>query len=495
MTSDWAAHTLPAADDEVVPIDPGPRSATEHWRILLVEDEAIFARAVATSLQRAGHACTIAGTLTQARAFLASKTEDPPDLVILDSRLPDGDGIELLAPLVAQGESAPMVVVITAYGDVSQAVRAMKAGAADYLKKPVDLDELLVTVNKAMRASKLRSRLSYSQTRESHSGDLVDLIGDSAKLRELRSAIATIARIGGSRPPHVLILGETGTGKDVTARLLHRLGPRANRPFVHVDCTSLPKEIMEAELFGHTRGAFTSAHTARAGLIEAAENGTVFLDEIGELPAELQSKLLNVLERRRLRRVGSSREVEVEARFIAATNRDLPWMVQRGDFRSDLYYRLNALTISLPPLRERSADIPALARHFVDGVARAYGKPLPPLRDDALAALCEYTWPGNVRELKNVLERATLFAGEGGLTAESFDFSVSLAPERVRPGAAGSEPQTLAGAERDLIEAALIAVNGNIARAARQLGITRMALRYRAEKHGLNAGDYRKKMG
>lgn len=495
MPSDWASPTLPAAEDETLSADSASRP-TERWRILLVEDETIFARAVATSLHRLGHTCTIAGTLAQARTQLMSKAEDPPDLVILDSRLPDGDSIELLAPLTSQGESAPTVVVITAYGDVSQAVRAMKAGAADYLKKPVDLDEMMVTINKAMRAGKLRSRLSYSQTRESHSGEMtVDLLGDSAKLRELRSAIATIAKIGGSRPPHVLILGETGTGKDVTARLLHRLGPRAGKPFVHVDCTSLPKEIMEAELFGHTRGAFTSAHTARAGLIEAAEDGTVFLDEIGELPAELQSKLLNVLERRRLRRVGSTREVEVSARFIAATNRDLTAMVQRGDFRSDLYYRLNALTISLPPLRERTEDIPALARTFIDSVARAYGKPVPSLRDDAVAALLEYNWPGNVRELKNVIERATLFAADDGLTAESFDFSVSLTLDRLgRHASAGNEPQTLAGAERDLIETALVAAGGNIARAARQLGITRMALRYRSEKHGLFAADYRKKV-
>ena len=220
----------------------------------------------------------------------------------------------------------------------------------------------------------------------------------------------------------------------------------------------------------------------------------MFLDEIGELPAELQSKLLNVLERRRLRRVGSTREVEVSARFIAATNRDLTVMVQRGDFRSDLYYRLNALTISLPPLRERTEDIPALARTFIDSVARAYGKPVPSLRDDAVAALLEYNWPGNVRELKNVIERATLFAADDGLTAESFDFSVSLTLDRLgRHASAGNEPQTLAGAERDLIETALVAANGNIARAARQLGITRMALRYRSEKHGLFAADYRKK--
>ena len=461
-------------------------------RILVVEDEAIFARAVATSLERAGHRCAVAETLAQARARLADSREGF-DLVILDMRLPDGEGFELLSEVHQGGEPAPSVVVVTAYGDVSQAVAAMKAGAIDYVKKPVDLDELLVTVEKVMRAANLKSRLDYSRTRESRSGGDPDLLGETALVHEVRRQIETIAGVGGESPPTVLIQGETGTGKDLAARLLHRLGPRAARPFVHVDCTALPKDMMEAELFGHVRGAFTSAHASRAGLIEAAENGTVFLDEVGELPMELQSKLLNVLERRRLRRVGSTREVPVHARFLAATNRDLPQVVHHGGFRDDLYFRLNVLTITMPPLRRCRADVPLLARHFLKATARSYGRPAPELRPDAVRALETYSWPGNVRELKNVIERALLLADDRGVGAASLDLVAPDAAEpRERPARAPAPApaQTLTEAERQMIEEALRAAGGNTSEAARRLGVTRMTLRYRLEKYGLRAADF-----
>ncbi|MSP20294.1 MAG: sigma-54-dependent Fis family transcriptional regulator [Alphaproteobacteria bacterium] len=462
------------------------------WRILVVEDETMFARAVATCLQRAGHDVSLAGTLAEARKVLGAAAV-PPDLVILDMRLPDGEGFDLLTGLGEAGEAMPTVIVVTAYGDIGQAVKAMKLGAADYLKKPVDLDELLVTLDKVMRSARLRSHLDYSRARESRSADTGALIGTSAPLREARKQIQTIATVTGENPPTALILGETGTGKDVTARLLHRLSPRSDLPFVHIDCASLPKDIMEAELFGHVRGAFTSAHLSRAGLIEAAEDGTVFLDEIGELPSELQAKLLNVLERRVLRRVGSTREVPVTAQFIAATNRDLSQMVARGEFRDDLFYRLNVLTITLPPLRSCREDIPQLARHFLEGTSRSYGRPIPELHDDAVAALKAYPWPGNVRELKNVIERSALLSGEDGITADSLDLSAVTAP---RLSARRSTPppesgvNTLAGAERSLIETALQETGGNTSEAARRLGITRMALRYRMEKYGIRPADY-----
>ena len=475
---------------------PSPRSA-QAWRILVVEDETMFARAVATCLQRAGHTCSVAGTLAEATKHVASTAAKPPDLIILDMRLPDGEGFDFLATLAEMGDAAPTVIVVTAYGDVSQAVRAMKLGAADYLKKPVDLDELLVTLDKVMRSARLRSRLNYSRARESRSADVASLLGNSAAMRETRKQIQTIATISGDASPTVLLLGETGTGKDVTARLLHRLSPRADRPFVHVDCASLPKDIMEAELFGHVRGAFTSAHISRAGLIEAAEDGTVFLDEIGELPPELQAKLLNVLERRLVRRVGSTREVPVAARFIAATNRDLAQMVARGEFRDDLFYRLNVLTIALPPLRACREDIPMLARHFLEATARSYGRATPTLQDDAVEALKSYSWPGNVRELKNVIERSALLSGEDGLTADSLNLA-NVTPSRTTVAARTAAPtlgaddgvSTLAGAERTMIVAALKETSGNTSEAARRLGVTRMALRYRMEKYGIRAADF-----
>lgn len=485
-----AAHKVPEATED----------RADSWRILVIEDESIFARSVATALQRAGHMPVIAPTLADARRHLGANNPEPPDLLLLDMRLPDGDGFDLLTSLSEAGDSAPTTIIVTAYGDISQAVKAMKLGAADYLKKPVDLDELLVTVDKVMRSARLRSRLNYSHARESRSAEAGALIGSSAAIRDARRQIEKIASIAGETPPTVLVLGETGTGKDVTARLLHRLSPRKDRPFVHVDCTSLPKDMMEAEMFGHVRGAFTSAHTSRAGLLEAAEDGTVFLDEVGELPAELQAKLLNVLERRRLRRVGSTREVAVGARFIAATNRDLAGMVARGEFRDDLFFRLNVLSVTLPPLRACKEDVPQLARTFLEATARSYGRPTPALHDDAVAALKAYSWPGNVRELKNVIERAALLSGPDGIHADSLDLnsvSVGARPAPATRGGAApasrrqdAELQTLAGAERDLIVAALEQTGGNTSEAARRLGITRMALRYRMEKYGVRSGDF-----
>lgn len=471
-------------DVALAPGNSGP------WRILVVEDESIFARAVATCLQRAGHACSVAGTLMEARDRIAAGP-DALDLVLLDVRLPDGESFELLSEIAHGSEGAPTVLVMTAYGDVGQAVQAMKRGAADYLKKPIDLDELLVTVDKVMRSARLRSRLNLSQARESRAGDGAALIGESSALREARRQIEAMAAIAGDSPPTVLILGETGTGKDVAARVLHRLSSRSDRPFVHIDCTALPKEMMEAELFGHVRGAFTSAHVSRAGLIEAAEDGTAFLDEIGELPLPLQAKLLNVLERRQLRRVGSTREVPVPVRFVAATNRNLSAMLSRGEFRDDLYFRLNVLTVSLPPLRSCRQDIPLLARHFVDVTARAYGRAAPALHDDAIAALAAYEWPGNVRELKNVIERSVLLSDSSGISAQSLRLAAPAAASRAAQGrGAEAALPTLAGAEQEMIAAALANTGGNTSEAARRLGITRMALRYRMEKYGIRPTDF-----
>lgn len=473
------------------PDAPAVAAIQTPWRILVVEDEDVFARAVVTCLERAGNACTVAATLDQARARL----KEPPDLVILDLRLPDGDGLDLL-PEIATGEEAPPVIVVTAYGDVTQAVAAMKLGATDYLRKPLDLDELLVTVDKVRDQQKLRSRLDYSRTREAQGPETGGLLGESPALSGARSQIEAIAAIAGRMPPTVLFLGETGTGKDVAARLLHRLGDRADKPFVQVDCTSLPKDMIEAELFGHVRGAFTSAHASRAGLIEAAEDGTLFLDEIGDLPLELQAKLLNVVERRHVRRVGSTREVPVRARFIAATSRDVPAMVARGEFRDDLYFRLNVLSVTLPPLRECAQDVPLLARHFLIATARSHGRPVPELGAGALDALAAYPWPGNVRELRNVIERAVLLTPGDTISVESLALG---GPPSAR-GAAASIPapapvlaggSTLGAAERDLIRSALRETQGNTSEAARRLGVTRMALRYRIDKHGLRPADFR----
>ena len=452
-------------------------------RVLLIEDENLFGRAVKKRLEKAGHECLMAATLAEGRELARNAA---PELVLLDLRLPDGNGLDLLTELRAAGESRqPPVIVLTAYGEISDAVHAMKLGAADYLKKPVDLDELLLAVDKVLQTSRLRHALDYSRERDSHAVEGTQLLGDSAAMQRVREQILRLAELAGEGaepPPTVLILGETGSGKDVAARLLHLLSPRSLRPFVQVDCASLPRDLIEAELFGHEKGAFTSAHGARAGLIEAAEDGTLFLDEIGELPLDLQAKLLNVIERRKTRRIGSVMERPFAARIIAGTNRQLPEMIAQGLFRADLYYRLNVVTLNMPPLRERGEDTILLARHFAVQMSRRYGLPDASFSDEALNALRAYSWPGNVRELKHLVERAVLLSRGGAIYVADLGLSQTFVPPQ------GDQPLqglTLEAAERLLIERALLDTGGNVSEAARRLGVSRMTLRYRMEKYAL----------
>ena len=454
-------------------------------RILLVEDEVLFGKAVSRRLSKAGFICTVVTTLAGAEEVLRS---EEPDLLLLDMRLPDGSGLDFLQRLRAQGERKTPVLAMSAYGEVEDAVTAMKLGAADYLKKPIDLDELLVNVRKVLGNQRVSQQLEYSRTREASGGpEGATLIGDSSAAHTLRGQIERIARFGNlgeGAAPTVLILGETGTGKDLAARLLHQQSPRATRPFVHVDCAALPKDLIEAELFGHVKGAFTSAVSERTGLLEAAEDGVVFLDEIGELPLELQAKLLAVLERRSLRRVGSSQERRVSAWFVAATNRDVDRMVAEGALRADLYFRLNVLTLHLAPLRERGTDVVSLAEHSGSQLARRYGFATFSLDEDARRALSAYPWPGNIRELRHVIERALLLSNGRTITAESLMLPVSGGMV-VRAAGVDLAGLTLEQAEKMLIQAALKRTDTNVSEAARQLGITRMTMRYRMKQHGL----------
>jgi two-component system response regulator AtoC len=455
-----------------------PAAATHALRVLLIEDETLFARAVIKRLRQAGYECegveSLAGGRTAMRQFL-------PDIVLLDMRLPDGSGMDLLSELTAKGLP---VIVMTAYGEVTDAVSAMKQGATDYLKKPVDLEELLLAIGKAQRSIHLKHQLDHSRQRDSHAAEGVEFIGESAVMRTAESQIQRIAKLVSAdvAPPTVLITGETGTGKDVAARLLHHSCNSIDRPFVHVDCASLPPDLIESELFGHEKGAFTSAQGSRCGLIEAAEDGTLFMDEIGELPLNLQAKLLNVLERRMVRRLGSTKERPVPARFIAATNRDLQQMVLDGKFRADLYYRLNVLNIEMPPLRERGGDILLLAKHFALQTERRYALAHREFSADAEEAMLGYAWPGNVRELKHQISRGVLLSRGEQVTSADLALPSSL-PRHEQPAPGVSV--TLDEAEKMLIVNALKQAGGNVSEAARLLGITRMTIRYRMEKHGL----------
>lgn len=451
--------------------------------ILIIEDEAVFAGAVQKKLKRAGYHAEIAKTLGEGTNRLS---EVAPDLVLLDVRLPDGSGLDFLAALQDKDKAFP-VLVMSAYGEIEDAVSAMKSGASDYLKKPIDLDELMITVEKVLEKEELSQKLTYSSKRERHAHERahegVEFLGNSPAINAIRQQVnrlKQLTRTSGTVPPTMLILGETGTGKDVVARLLHANSSRNQRPFVHVDCASLPKDLIEAELFGHEKGAFTNAHVARTGLIEAAEDGVLFMDEIGELPMDLQAKLLAVLERRTLRKVGATKERPVAAWIIAATNRDIGRLVKQGEFRSDLYYRLNVLAISISPLRERGDDVVLLAEHFMRQSAKRYGISSLTISGEALRAIKSYDWPGNVRELKHVIERAVLLNGEGELSPECLSLDSDIAVETpLDPGL------TLGSAELLLIKNALEKTKGNVSRAARELGITRMALRYRIKKHEL----------
>jgi DNA-binding NtrC family response regulator len=449
----------------------------QQSKVLIVEDEVLFARAVTRRLQKSGYECAHVENLQDARNILK---QFYPDIVLLDMRLPDGNGLDLLPEFVAKNA---VVIVMTAHGEISDAVNAMKQGAIDYLKKPIDLEELLLSIKKAEATAIQANSLDYSRQRNTHATEGVELLGDSPAMQSVNTQIKRIAQLvsSDSVPPTVLISGETGTGKDVAARLLHLSCANHDKPFVHIDCASLPAELIESELFGHDKGAFTGAVSSRPGLIEAAEDGTLFLDEIGELPLALQAKLLNVLERRVVRRLGSTKERAVPARFVAATNRDLHEMSQLGRFRQDLYYRLNVMSVAMPPLRERGGDMLLLAKHFAAQTSRRYGLASANFTPEAINMMQTYTWPGNVRELKHQVSRAILLCHHGQVT------DIDLALPMQRTAEAISQPDlqqsTLDAAERAILLQVLADTRNNVSEAARKLGITRMTMRYRMDKH------------
>ncbi len=453
-------------------------------RLLVVEDERVFARALERHLQRNDFDAEVVASLREAEHALAERM---PDMVLSDLRLPDGSALEFLAHIRERyGKDLP-VVVMSAYGELEDAVEAMKLGAVEYLRKPFDLDELLLHLRKALqKVEQQQEPAAVAPVGQS------TMLGDSAVMVAVRQSVQRIAALSGDArraPPNVLITGETGTGKDLLASLLHANSGRAARPFVQVDCAALPAELIEAELFGHEKGAFTGAQGHRVGLIEASGDGTLFLDEVVEVPLPLQAKLLAVLERRSLRRIGSVRERTVNAWFMAAANRDLGQLIQQGEFRPDLYYRLNVVNVHLPPLRERGDDVAQLAAHFARQTMQQFGL----AADRSLSApvmqrIREYSWPGNVRELKHVVERAMLL--NEGDPAQLLPTSSPVATTQYRTDVSSSPPRhTLAEHERAQLLEALQEAGGNISQAARGLSISRMTMRYRMQKHGITRDE------
>jgi len=449
-------------------------------RVLVVDDERLIRWSLEQTLAKSGYEVA---TAADGPAALASVREETPDLVLLDLKLTDVDGIQVLRQLKAQ-QPTLQVVIMTAYADVGTAVEAMRLGAYDYLPKPIDFDGLAVTLRNALEARQLRQevRLLREKLSPSHFDHVV---GGS---QVMRAVVALSRKVSASGATTVLIQGESGTGKDILAKAVHYESVRADGPFMEITCTAMPETLLESELFGHERGAFTDAKAQKKGLLELAHGGTVFLDEIGDMTAALQAKLLRVLEERRFRRVGGTRDVSVDIRVVAATNRDLRVAVDQGTFRKDLYYRLQVVTITLPSLRERREDIPLLARHFLRYFGREFRKPLPGLVPEAERLLVEYDWPGNVRELRNVIERAMILTegdtlGLGDLPPEigSRAGTVQPAPHFALP----SGGLVLESVERDFVRQALERTHGNQTRAARLLGLTRDELRYRVRKFDL----------
>ncbi|NMG36746.1 response regulator [Azoarcus sp. TTM-91] len=442
--------------------------------ILVADDEPKMRRVMEILLKQLGHTVFAAG---DGREALALARANPLDLVITDLRMPELDGIGLLTALRAEGNEVP-VIVITAHGTVESAVSAMKLGAADYLLRPFDLDALELAITRVLGAAGIRRENAF--LREEVERGRGTFVGDGAAMRAVYELIGQVAPTRST----VLITGETGTGKELAARAIHDASPRRDKLFVPINCAAIPAEVLEAELFGHEKGAFTGAVRERVGKFELADGGTLFLDELTEMPVALQAKLLRVLQESTLERLGGNRSIPLDLRLVAATNRDPRQAVREGRLREDLYYRVNVFSIALPPLRQRKEDIPALVAHFI--AKHGPAGQLPRVDAAALEVLSGYDWPGNVRELQNMVERALVLARGGPLRAEHFP--MEAAPAGAPPGEPGPPPlgrmnEVVEALEARMIDEALAQTEGNKARAAALLDISERTLWYKLKKY------------
>jgi two-component system response regulator AtoC len=461
-------------------------------RILIVEDEKLIRWSIRERLKEEGYSVREAETGGEAFALLE---EEDCDLLALDYRLPDMTGLQILER-VRKEIPEVSVVMMTAYGTVESAVQAMKLGAFDYLTKPVNLDELAVVVQKALEATRLRREVRRLRTENLAIQGKTDLIGRSPAMREVMDLVQ---KIRNSQATTVLLEGESGTGKNVIAKAIHYGSPRADRPFVTITCSALTETLLESELFGHERGAFTDAKGQKKGLLEVAEGGTAFLDEIGEMGPAMQAKLLRFLEEKTFKRVGGTRDISVEVRVIAATNRVLEDDVRAGRFREDLFYRLKVIPILIPPLRERLEDIPLLVQFFLDYFNTEFRKNTQGVTPDVMDRLLQYPWPGNIRELRNAVERIMILEDKEYIELADFPAGIRQSGnagvgalqdrERVTPPPVGAV--TLEEMERQAICRALEQTNQNQVRAAKLLGISRDTLRYRMKKFGLIESAHR----
>ncbi len=439
---------------------------------LIVEDDEGLRGSLEKSLARRGHEVLGASMLSEAGRMLHQRKID---LVLLDIRLPDGSGLDFLGKARDLDEEI-LVIVMTAFPEVKTAVRAMKLGARDFIVKPFELEELHLTVERAIEGRELRRDVRRLQRETAAFGDTTEILGESPAIERVRDETRLVAEA--DMP--VLVVGETGTGKELVADLIHRLSFRCDGPLIKVNCSAFSEQILESELFGHEKGAFTDAKEARAGLFEMCDGGSLFLDEISEMRPGLQAKLLRVVEGQAFRRVGGRREIQTNVRVIAATNRDLQARIRSGSFREDLYYRLNAFQITVPPLRARGTDMVLLARFFLQRSATALRKGTLHLTPQAEEILLAYEWPGNVRELRNVVERAAILCKTGEIAGKHLpgDFQVSAFLRRHAAKGSGVMP-SLAQIERRYVEHVVERADGNLSEAARILGIARNTLKAR----------------
>ncbi len=447
-------------------------------RILVVEDEEKLRRVIELQLRSAGFEVDQAGTAEE-----AMRLAERADAVLTDLRLPGKDGLALLADLRRQNSHTP-VIVMTAFGSVETAVLAMKSGASDFLLKPFSLDHLTAVLVKALELRALRDENRDLKEELGRRYEFANIVGRSACMQDI---FATITRVAPTRAT-VLLAGESGVGKDLIARAIHFHSPRRDKPFVKINCTALPENLMESELFGYEKGAFTGAVASKLGKFEQADTGTVFLDEIGDVPPAIQVKLLRILQEREFERLGSNKTRHIDVRVLAATNVDLRQALENGTFREDLYYRLNVLPIEIPSLRQRKEDIPYLAEYFVRKISAEMGVEAE-LCESALEKLASYDWPGNVRELQNVIERSIVLSGHKRLDAADIKLDTSRAGRTSHTAAANVLPEgvSLDQHEQAIIREALNRSAGNKSHAARLLGLTRNALRYRLTQMGIES--------
>jgi DNA-binding NtrC family response regulator len=447
--------------------------------ILIVEDEPKMLRILELNLAEDGHAVH---TAQDAETGLKILRQAKIELVLTDLKLPGMDGLEFLHAAKRVDASLP-VIVMTAYGTVETAVEAMKAGASDYVLKPFSLEEIKLIIKKELDHRRLREENRTLREALGQRYEFKNIVARSAKMQEVLAVVERVAPTNST----VLLGGESGVGKDLIARAIHQHSRRAAGPFIKINCTAIPENLLESELFGYEKGAFTGAVGSKPGKFELADKGTIFLDEIGDVPGNVQVKLLRVLQEREFERLGGIKTLKVDVRVLAATNQDLRAALEEGTFREDLYYRLNVVPLNIPPLRERKEDIPYLVDHFLARFARESGKPLRGITPAAQKRLLEFHWPGNVRELENIIERAVALSG--GDVLDVGDIRLDLSP--ARPALKSGLPfvpegMTLEQYEDEIIQEALRRAHGNKSQAARMLGLSRNALRYRLARLGLS---------